>query len=196
MSSKLSSDDPIGFKLVSDHFVCQNDHLFGRPTRFYWDDSIDEEHHGQLEHKFGHFLHDLRDEYPFPNLNQPIYVDPDMGDGGLFCNGLSFQIGRDTPYDLISIDARIPAVSRLYNMTIPSMWKDGWGKTSISPYKVWKEQSSFQRGVFVYGDRMDPEHNDYEHAFEDNEEDEDEGWILSEQIPFRCNSFFFWVILV
>jgi len=32
-TSKLSSDDPIGYKLLCDHFVVQNDHLLGRERR-------------------------------------------------------------------------------------------------------------------------------------------------------------------
>ena len=43
------------------------------------------------------------------------WVQSDLG-GGLFGNGIGFIVGKDTLYDLISIDVRVPPVAQIYNM--------------------------------------------------------------------------------
>ena len=154
-SSKLSSDDPIGYKLMCDRFVVQNDHCFGRPTRFYWDDTIHDMFGGGLDHQFGGGLADMSRPYKWPNLNHPLYLHPGMAiennlSGGIFSNGIAFCIGKDTPYDLISIDARVPPVAQLYNLTTKQAWVNGWGYSSISPYKVWREEGEFPGGTTLY----------------------------------------------
>ena len=174
--------------------------IFGKPTRFYWDEAIHEDYGGgSMDHRFGDFLTEDQQklEYTFPNLEHPFYVHPGMDiqndlSGGIFCNGLGFIIGKDTPYDLICIDCRVPPVSQLYNMATEGAWADGWGLSSYSPYKVWREKDEFAKGVFTYGDRMDPEQADMEDAFPDNDGDRDEGFVLlTENLPFECNAFLF-----
>ena len=154
-SSKLSSDDPIGYKLVCDHFVVQNDHCFGRPTRFYWDEAIHDMSGGGMDHQFGGNLADTSLDHDWLNLDHPLYLHPGMAiendlSGGIFSNGIAFCIGKDTPYDLISIDARVPPVAQLYNLTTKRAWVNGWGISSISPYKVWREEGEFRNGTTLY----------------------------------------------
>ena len=50
--------------------MVQNDDLFGKPSRFYWDDAIHEDYGGgSMDHRFGDFL------------THPLYVHvhPGMG---------------------------------------------------------------------------------------------------------------------
>lgn len=110
-----------------------------------------------MDHRFGAELnedtsHNTTRERPFPDVNHPLYVHPAMDiqqdlSGGMFCNGLGWIIGKDTPYDLISIDVRVPPVCQLYNMATEDAWLEGWGRIAISPYKVWRAEGEFQKGL-------------------------------------------------
>eukprot|EP01083_Nonionella_stella_P063046 163873_1 len=204
-TSKLSSDDPIGYKLVCDHFVVQNDHCFGRPTRFYWDIEVHVDYDGDLDHRFGDFLYEELQErnWEWPNHDHPLYVHPGMNvlqdeeddpHKALFCNGLAFRVGKDLPYDLVSIDVRVPPVSQLYCITKNKVWEKHWGECSYSPYKVWKHAGRYKQSVFVYDDPMEPGIDSLEEAFADYET----FLRLDEYLGYECYAFYFnndWMLL-
>jgi len=91
----------------------------------------------------------------------------------------------------VSIDVRVPAVCQLYNMATLNAWEDGWGKCSLSPYRVWRE-AEFREGAWTYQDRMEPEADDMEEAFpREDEEDATSLVMLDQNLPFQCNAFWF-----